>query len=46
MTLDEFASRHGASVPTETLALINRLDPSARLQAGGSYKVVTGGELP
>jgi predicted Zn-dependent protease len=46
MTLDEFASRHRATVPVETLALINRLDPGARLSAGRSYKVVTGGELP
>jgi predicted Zn-dependent protease len=46
MTLDEFASRHRATVPTETLALINRLDPGARLDPGRTYKVITGGELP
>jgi predicted Zn-dependent protease len=46
MTLDELASRHRATVPVETLALINRLEPGARLAPGRSYKVVTGGELP
>ena len=46
MTLDEFASRHRATVPTKTLGLINRIDAGERLVAGRSYKVVTGGELP
>jgi len=46
MTLDEFASRHSASVPTKTLALINRIDEGDRLATGRSYKIVTGGELP
>ncbi|MCP3979626.1 MAG: M48 family metalloprotease [bacterium] len=46
LTLEAFARRYDASVPVETLALINRLDPGERLRAGGAYKVVTGGELP
>ncbi len=45
-TLEEFARRNGATVPVETLALINRLDPGERLQPGRSYKVVVGGKLP
>jgi predicted Zn-dependent protease len=43
MTLDEFARRYRASVPASTLALINGLEPDDRLEAGRSYKVVTGG---
>jgi predicted Zn-dependent protease len=46
MTLDELARAHGATVPIETLALINRLEPGARLQAGGAYRVVVGGSAP
>jgi predicted Zn-dependent protease len=42
-TLEEFAEAFGATVPVETLALINRLEPGERLKAGASYKVVTGG---
>ena len=45
-TLEAFSKRYRSSVPIETLALINRLDPGERLRAGGAYKVVTGGELP
>ena len=43
MSLDEFARARGASVPVETLALINQLEPGARLERGQAYKVVTGG---
>lgn len=46
MGLDEFAGEHRATVPSSTLALINRLDPDALLQRGRTYKVVTGGERP
>ncbi len=46
MDLETFARRYRSSVPLETLALINRLDPGERLRAGRSYKVVSGGELP
>jgi predicted Zn-dependent protease len=46
MTLAELASRHGASVPVETLALINRIDAGTRLEPGRSYKLITGGVLP
>jgi predicted Zn-dependent protease len=42
-SLDEFAKRHGATVPVATLALINRLDDGERLRAGRTYKSVTGG---
>ena len=43
MTVEDFADRYDASVPVETLRLINGLDPGDRLSAGRSYKVVTGG---
>jgi predicted Zn-dependent protease len=46
MTLGEFASAHRATVPVETLALINRLDVDSGLAPGKTYKVITGGELP
>ena len=45
-SLADFADRNGATVPVDTLALINGLDPGETLQPGLSYKVVTGGELP
>ena len=46
MTLEQFAQRYDASVPTKTLALINQIDVSDRLEAGRSYKTVQGGRLP
>jgi predicted Zn-dependent protease len=46
MTLDEFASLHGSTVPVETLVLINRLDADSRLAPGKTYKVISGGDLP
>ena len=46
MSLEEFARQQDATVPVDELALINRLEPDARLVAGRSYKVVTGGQLP
>jgi predicted Zn-dependent protease len=46
MTLEEFVTRHDASAPTETIALINRLDADARVEPGVTYKLITGGRLP
>jgi predicted Zn-dependent protease len=46
MTLDEFARLHEATVPVETLAVINRIDSDARVEPGRPYKTVTGGTLP
>jgi predicted Zn-dependent protease len=46
MTLQAFAERYGSSVELETLAAINGLRSDAMLEAGRSYKVVRGGELP
>ena len=46
MSLGEFARRYDATVPVTTLALINRLEAGSRLEAGRSYKVVTGGSQP
>jgi predicted Zn-dependent protease len=43
LTLDEFAREYASSVPVNTLALINGLDPEERFEAGRAYKVVTGG---
>jgi len=43
MTLAQFAKRFKASVPLETLALINHVEPDSRLTPGQPYKVVTGG---
>jgi predicted Zn-dependent protease len=43
MTLEELARTFEATVPVETLALLNRLDPGERLQPGTSYKIVSGG---
>ena len=46
MTLELFAERYDASVPTKTLALINQIEETDRLQAGRPYKTVQGGRLP
>jgi predicted Zn-dependent protease len=46
MTLEQFAERYDASVPTKTLALLNQIEVSDRLEAGRSYKTVQGGHLP
>jgi len=43
MTLEEFARAYRSSVPVEKLALLNRIEPGARLEAGAPYKIVTGG---
>jgi predicted Zn-dependent protease len=43
MSLDRLASVHNASVSIETLALINQLAPTSRVEAGRSYKIVIGG---
>ena len=45
-TLEGLAEEHEATVPVETLALINRVDPAKQLRPGRTYKVVVGGELP
>ncbi len=42
-SLAELARRNGATVPVESLALLNQLDETARLEAGQRYKLVTGG---
>ena len=46
MSLQEFASRYGATAPEATLALVNGLEPGEPVQAGRPYKVVQGGKLP
>jgi predicted Zn-dependent protease len=46
MTLEQFAQRYDASVPTKTLALLNRIEVTDRLVAGRPYKTVQGGRLP
>ena len=43
MTLEQFAAEYHSTVPENTLALINGLEAGEQLQAGRSYKVVTGG---
>ena len=45
-SLESFARSQGATVPVETLALINHIAPDARLESGRTYKVVTGGRMP
>lgn len=42
-SLDAFAVSYRSTVDVPTLALINQLDTTSRLQAGKPYKVVTGG---
>jgi predicted Zn-dependent protease len=46
MSLSEFAERYSATAPEATLAIINGLEPGARVEAGRPYKVVQGGRLP
>lgn len=46
MSLKRFSERYSDSVDVATLALINQIDEGARLQAGSSYKALTGGRLP
>ena len=43
LSAESFASTYRASVPVETLILINGIDPGANFEAGKRYKVVTGG---
>jgi predicted Zn-dependent protease len=43
MSLEAFARRYDASVPAATLAVINGLEASARVEPGRSYTVVVGG---
>jgi predicted Zn-dependent protease len=43
LSFDSFASSFESTVDVATLALINQLETSSRLQAGKPYKVVTGG---
>jgi predicted Zn-dependent protease len=42
-SFDAFANSYRSTVDVPTLALINQLETTARLQAGKPYKVVTGG---
>jgi predicted Zn-dependent protease len=42
----EMVGAYNATVPAETLALINHTNVDTRLPAGRRVKVVTGGELP
>ena len=46
MTVAEFAGRYGATIPEPELAILNGLEPGARLRSGETYKVVRGGKLP
>jgi predicted Zn-dependent protease len=46
MTLQEFAQRYPSTVPIETVALINQVQPAATLPAGLLVKRVVGGVLP
>jgi predicted Zn-dependent protease len=46
MSVEQFAARYDATIPTEELALINDIDAGERLSSGRSYKVVQGGRLP
>jgi len=46
MTLDEFARRYDATVDLPTLAQLNQVEEDTALEAGETYKVVTGGRLP
>jgi predicted Zn-dependent protease len=46
MTLARFADRYDATVPVETLSLINNVEDSSSLLAGYPYKIVQGGRLP
>jgi predicted Zn-dependent protease len=46
MTVDELARRHGSTVSTAVLALINHVAPGGTLPAGHPAKVVVGGRLP
>jgi predicted Zn-dependent protease len=43
MSIDELGRRFDASVPVETLALINHLEPDDLVRRGELYKVVAGG---
>jgi predicted Zn-dependent protease len=45
-TLARFADRYDATVPVETLSLINNVEDSSSLLAGHPYKIVQGGRLP
>ena len=45
-SLADFGSGNGSKVPLATLALINGLPENGRVEAGKSYKIVTGGRLP
>lgn len=45
-TVEELARRHGSTVSSEILALINHVAPGAPLPAGLPAKVVVGGRLP
>jgi predicted Zn-dependent protease len=42
VTIAEIAREHPVTVPVETLALINNVDPGARLEAGRPFKLIVG----
>jgi predicted Zn-dependent protease len=46
MSVETFAQRNRASVPPETIAILNGVEPGQKLDGGASYKVVRGGETP
>ncbi len=43
MTLEELAKAYPSTVPVETVALVNHLEPGGRLEAGRLFKQVVGG---
>lgn len=43
MTLEEFAKAYPSTVPIETVALVNHVEPGGRLEAGRLAKQVVGG---
>jgi predicted Zn-dependent protease len=43
MTLEELAKAYPSTVPVETVALVNHLEPGGRLESGRLFKQVVGG---
>jgi predicted Zn-dependent protease len=43
LTIAEIARKHPVTVPVETLALINNIDPDDRLEANRQVKLIVGG---
>jgi predicted Zn-dependent protease len=46
MTIDQFQAQYPSSVPKETIALINGIEPNAQIPAGKRMKRVQGGVAP